>query len=305
MKLPLFAPNTDEGEFQKVPYVSFPKHGVLKSLCVTDPTRDGMKTNRSQRTKFIIKYLLKFQVQNKIQDFIMQHLNIWYIENAMKEVNVGKIMNAKKDFQSNFVSLLSQQIMDIRFIKEKTIQLKQQKGKHCASLKNIQHVFKYAFKLSDRSRFQVISNSNEDGSPKKVSVDEVQKYFDGLYMCTHEACMIIIGFALQCLSHSVIRLEIHLPNEQFVCFQGGNETSAALNPNSNKTTLTAFFTLNEESKKQFVDAINESEYDSRNYRYDQIPKHFTFAKATKIQKPKLSGKKTIGRLYNVSSKELE
>ncbi|KAA6395729.1 MAG: putative ATP-dependent DNA helicase pif1 [Streblomastix strix] len=33
---------TDEGEFQEASYVSFPKHGGLKYLCVTDPTRYGM-----------------------------------------------------------------------------------------------------------------------------------------------------------------------------------------------------------------------------------------------------------------------
>ncbi|KAA6347941.1 MAG: putative ATP-dependent DNA helicase PIF1, partial [Streblomastix strix] len=33
---------TDEGEFQEASYVSFPKHGGLKYLSVTDPTRDGM-----------------------------------------------------------------------------------------------------------------------------------------------------------------------------------------------------------------------------------------------------------------------
>ncbi|KAA6390196.1 MAG: hypothetical protein EZS28_014280 [Streblomastix strix] len=33
--------------------------------------------------------------------------------------------------------------------------------------------------------------------------------------------------------------------------------------------------------------------------------HFTFDKATKLWKPKLGEKKNIGRLYNVSPKELE
>ncbi|KAA6355890.1 MAG: putative ATP-dependent DNA helicase PIF1 [Streblomastix strix] len=50
---------------------------------------------------------------------------------------------------------------------------------HYASLKSIKYIFKYVFKPSDRSRFQVISNSNEDGSPYKVSVDEVQNYIKG------------------------------------------------------------------------------------------------------------------------------
>ncbi|KAA6368103.1 MAG: putative ATP-dependent DNA helicase PIF1, partial [Streblomastix strix] len=60
-----------------------------------------------------------------------------------------------------------------------------------------------------------------------------------------------------------------------------------------------------ECKKQFGDEINESEYDSRKYTYDQIPKHFTFDKAIKQWKPKLGGKKTVGRPYIVSHKELE
>ncbi|KAA6403457.1 MAG: hypothetical protein EZS28_001011 [Streblomastix strix] len=56
----------------------------------------------------------------------------------------------------------------------------------------------------------------------------------------------------------------------------GNETSAALNSNSIKTTLTAFFNLNDECRKQFGDVIDEGEYNSRKYTYDQIPKHSTF-----------------------------
>ncbi|KAA6336027.1 MAG: hypothetical protein EZS28_052911, partial [Streblomastix strix] len=200
--------------------------------------------------------------------------------------------------------------MDIRFIKEKTIQLKQQKG-NIKIIDGLFHITEYYFSnITPISMQNIVPllrvlNMYSNGSPQKVSVDEVQNYIDGLYMCAHEAYMKIMGVALQRLSHSVIILAIHLPNEQFVYFQEGNETSAALNPNSNKTTLTAFFTLNEECKKQFGVEINESEYDSRKYTYDQIPKHFTFDKTNKLWKPKLGGKKTVGRLYNVSPKELE
>ncbi|KAA6374277.1 MAG: putative ATP-dependent DNA helicase PIF1, partial [Streblomastix strix] len=157
---------------------------------------------------------------------------------------------------------------------------------HCVSLKSIKYVFKYMEVLKKQAQMKY-----------KITLMD--------FMCAHEAYMKILGVALQRLSHSVTRLAIHLPNEQFVYFQEENETSAALNPNSNKTTLTAFFTLNEECKKQFGDEINESEYDSRKYTYDQIPKHFTFDKTTKLWKPKLGGKKTVVRLYNVSPKELE
>ncbi|KAA6378063.1 MAG: putative ATP-dependent DNA helicase PIF1 [Streblomastix strix] len=42
--------------------------------------------------------------------------------------------------------------------------------KHCASLKGIKYVFKYIFKPSDRSKYQVTSNSNKDEIPQKIKL---------------------------------------------------------------------------------------------------------------------------------------
>lgn len=90
-------------------------------------------------------------------------------------------------------------------------------------------------------------------------------------------------------SHTIIRLQVHLPNEQNVYFTEGNIAVAAQRAEIKNTNLTAWFKLNQE------DAV------ARQYLYADIPNHYVFENARRTWKQRQRGAaNTIGRLYSVS-----
>lgn len=95
-------------------------------------------------------------------------------------------------------------------------------------------------------------------------------------------------------SHAVYRLAIHLPNEQMVYFQHGQEEAAAERAQQRDTHLTAWFKL------------NESDLNARQYLYCEIPIHYVFDRRLCKWKTRQKGEqKVIVRMYAVSPKDQE
>jgi hypothetical protein len=41
---------------------------------------------------------------------------------------------------------------------------------------------------------------------------------EGRYISSHEACWRVLGFETNGISHNIVRLPVHLPNQQYVTF---------------------------------------------------------------------------------------
>ena len=95
-------------------------------------------------------------------------------------------------------------------------------------------------------------------------------------------------------SHTIIRLSVHLPDQQPVYFQQGHEHEALDRSTYGDTQLTAWFKLNEEDDS------------ARQYLYTEIPNYYLFNKTHKkwIQR-KRNGDNIISRMYSVSPKQHE
>ena len=65
-------------------------------------------------------------------------------------------------------------------------------------------------------------------------------------------------------SHTIYRLSIHLPDQQRVYFQAGQEAEAVEREASRRTHLTAWFELNSEDPN------------AREFLYNEIPLHYVF-----------------------------
>ncbi|XP_045036696.1 uncharacterized protein LOC123477427 [Daphnia magna] len=124
-----------------------------------------------------------------------------------------------------------------------------------------------------------------EGEEPRVEWDEITCHLDARNVSAPEACWRIFKFPLSDRSHAIYRLAVHLPREQPVFFQPGNEIQAAINAASRDTNLTAFFKLNR---------VDES---ARQYFYREIPHHYVFIKKTNSWKPRVKRAKIIGRLY--------
>ena len=69
---------------------------------------------------------------------------------------------------------------------------------------------------------------------------KLQKYLNVRYVLASEACWWLFNFGLQERSHKVEWLPVHLPNQQYVIFQEGEDMSTVLEKFSD-TKLTCYF----------------------------------------------------------------
>ncbi|GBM57791.1 hypothetical protein AVEN_90955-1 [Araneus ventricosus] len=96
---------------------------------------------------------------------------------------------------------------------------------------------------------------------------------DGRYVSAPEAKWLLNESNLSEKSHTVVRLAVHLPDQQAIVYQDGQEEEAIARAATRQTTLTVWFEL------------NKNDQDSHNYLYTDIPHYYTFNKsAMKWQK---------------------
>ncbi|GBO08319.1 hypothetical protein AVEN_177550-1 [Araneus ventricosus] len=92
-------------------------------------------------------------------------------------------------------------------------------------------------------------------------------------------------FNLSHKSHTVVRLAVHLPQQQPIVYQDGQEAQAIERAALRKTTLTSWFEL------------NKNDPSPHNISYSDIPQHYVFDKSTtNWKKRQCGGQNVIGRL---------
>ncbi|XP_078251661.1 uncharacterized protein LOC144591268 isoform X1 [Rhinoraja longicauda] len=154
----------------------------------------------------------------------------------------------------------------------------------CSSVKSVKYVIKYTLKGSDQAVFGL----NRD--------DEIIQYLTGRYIGPSEAVGSILGFTTHERHPPVIRLQVHLPEEQRVVITA-DAVQRVRNDDFARTTLTAFMELC--SRDQFA----------RTLYYTDVPRFYTWNKK-KWQRRKV-GKivedfpgffevNVLGRVYTVS-----
>jgi hypothetical protein len=87
---------------------------------------------------------------------------------------------------------------------------------------------------------ETLADNNE-----QVNRDELRSFLDARYVSAPEAIWRIFEFKLHDISHAIIRLAVHLPEEQAVYFKHGEELEALEAASHKETTLTAWFNLNQ------------------------------------------------------------
>jgi hypothetical protein len=112
---------------------------------------------------------------------------------------------------------------------------------------------------------------------------------DSRYVSAPEAAWRLFGFHMHEQSHTIVRLQVHLPDEQNVYFTEDNMATAAQAAAQKHTNLTAWFVLNQEDE-----TANE-------ILYSDIPQHYVYNNKQGKWTPRQRGaEKTIGRMYSVN-----
>jgi len=170
----------------------------------------------------------------------------------------------------------------------------------CSSIKAIKYVFKYVFKGHDCAN--VLSTEVDPHS-----LNEVREYTKTRYVSAPESMWRLNKFDICENSRTVVRLDIHLEDQQNVNIPGHAaeaDIERALE-SSYESKLTAWFKL------------NRTDVAARQYLYIEIPKHYTWnagdptndptVPRTKHWKKRVNnvGSSVISRMYSVYPRDRE
>ena len=148
----------------------------------------------------------------------------------------------------------------------------------CTTVRSVKYIFKYIHKGNDAAHVEIRQNH--------LNHDEILQHLNARYVGPHQAVFRLMQYKMHDRSHIIIRLAIHLPLQHNVYYQSGNEQGAV--DRNQRTTLTAFFKLNEEDPN------------AHQYLYHEIPQHYTFDQRAKKWNPRRrQTAPIIGRIYQV------
>ena len=155
----------------------------------------------------------------------------------------------------------------------------------CSSINSVKYLYKYIFKGYDAALLTFVDDA--DGH-QIVNMDEIKAFQEARFVSPPEACYRHFDFPMHNISHDVIRLPVHLPNEQLLIINPDRPLEPHLLDATTK--LMDFFRLNRE------------DHSARTLTYNQIPYHYTWSKRwqKRINKTKL-----ISRMHNVAPLDRE
>jgi len=146
----------------------------------------------------------------------------------------------------------------------------------CSSIKACKYLFKYVYKGHDRASFSV--------EPVGV-INEIHRYRDARYISPPEAVYRIFGFHLFGVYPSVLQLQLHLPNMQFVIIEESKNLEDVIHrPSATRTTLMEYFNMN------CADSF------ARTLLYREFPEHYRWISGRKVWQRR---KKQLGQIGRV------
>ncbi|XP_058789100.1 uncharacterized protein LOC131663051 [Phymastichus coffea] len=164
-----------------------------------------------------------------------------------------------------------------------------------SSISAVKYLYKYIYKGHDAAT--VIIQDSQNGIV--IEHDEICQCLDARYVGPVEACYRILSKLLQDKSHTVIRLPVHLANEQNIIFSESCDELNLEDYANVSSMLMDYFKLNQDSEI------------ARQYYYTQIPGFFVYEKkkVNGIYESKWKTRQnhfnTIGRMFSVSPAQLE
>ena len=105
---------------------------------------------------------------------------------------------------------------------------------------SVKYLYKYVYKCYDAANIIVKERNNE----RVINHDEVRSFTETRHVSPVEACYRILSKSLRGKSHSIIRLEVHLPQPQSIIINDIDDNiavEAALNRSSTITYIISLF----------------------------------------------------------------
>jgi len=164
-----------------------------------------------------------------------------------------------------------------------------------SSIKSVKYLYKYIYKGHNIAVITI------EPITENIIIDhaEIHNYIEAHYVGPVEVCWRIFGKKLQDKSHAIMRLPVHLSNEQNIIIENESTEDAITMALNQVTMLIDYFSLNLRDKE------------ARQYLCIEIPRYYTF------KKEKINGRNVsrwikrksyyncIRRMYSVSPAQTE
>jgi hypothetical protein len=158
----------------------------------------------------------------------------------------------------------------------------------CISVKAFKYIHKYVYKGHDRTTMGFGETQ-----------DEIKLYLDSRYVSASEATWRLMRFKMHEETPNVVRLAVHLKDEQTVIFNEEDNANVVVDAAAARhTTLTAYFKANAEElqRRQNAQLIGPYPPSALDYLYQEFPQKFTWDLKKRVWKPRKQGF-AIGRMY--------
>ena len=136
----------------------------------------------------------------------------------------------------------------------------------CSTVSAVKYLYKYVYKGHDRAIVEFRIEDNGDSSRPK-QVDEIVNYLEARYVSATESCYRLFAFELHANLPHVMRLALHLENQQSVVFSEHSDLENVLSRQKH-TTLTGWFIANQRFPS------------SRDITYTNFPDKFVWEKTS-------------------------
>ncbi|XP_074347409.1 uncharacterized protein LOC141686263 [Apium graveolens] len=160
----------------------------------------------------------------------------------------------------------------------------------CNNSRSLKYLFKYCLKGHDHATMMLKKSKATASAGTRTlrkSLDEVQHYLSGRYVCASEASWRIFGFDIHSRWPSVDRLPVHLPDQKYVSFKTGESLHKVCDRATTKhTKLEVWFIANKEIPR------------AREFTYSEFPSQFTWLPRECKWKERQRGD-VVGRLSEV------
>ena len=157
----------------------------------------------------------------------------------------------------------------------------------CGGLGCVKYLYKYLFKGFDAAVVQ----TTEAG--RVANLDEIQCYMEARYVCPPEAAWRLFNYPLHDNSHAIVRLGVHLPNDNPVFYNEDDVLNQASLDRLGKSPLIAFFEL-----------CAADDY-ARSIRYCDVPLHYVWESKDRRWTRRRVNVKVLGRMYQLSPMDRE
>lgn len=141
----------------------------------------------------------------------------------------------------------------------------------CNSVTAVKYIYKYVYKGHDKAVVSFVDSAKE-GQPNKAR-DEINLFLDSRYITASKGLWRTYHYNMHSQYPSVIRLPIHLENNQIIVYDPAKITRKNIEVNS-KTLLTEYF------------RCNSVYHEAKNLLYHEFPKHFVWKAKLKTWQPR-------------------